>query len=1796
MVANVIRKFGIAYHLYVLCLQIIVYLCSNQPQTIMKKVLILFLILLSLPTLQAQNIKKEWRQYNRLAWKDRPRDQIQKLHEIRAIALEQRLPEDFFSTCRKEERIYSRVDWKSRDSLKASLRDVVESYGEPLLTYRWLNRDWDFALAHREELSSGCHPDLQFNRISFLQTKEVDDIANDFEWILWDKLIQDHSLTDTSEVYRLLVEQIGDRYPSRPYLSYVMAGRETDRLAAMKKLAKQYVDDPFRFLPEKEVLQMRFEKLLRDPSVTQGDARSLYNDAEAFSRAIKVGGVQQRVDLSVKHILDRLSKSDLRIEFQNDSVVLIGRNFVRGKLEFLSNGTSRDVSFHNKHGRFYALDTLVVPIPDLPDGSYYVHSDKYYASSNYEKHSLSLAVCQKEDGYAVYVADYQTGEPVSSATLRLDRVKRWKTKNYQEKEIALDGLTLLPAEFQNKIGSKPAVLSARIGDRRSASVILNLDRKKEEVRVTPALMHARVLKERGAYRPGDILKAKAILFEGDLHDRVKALPKGKEVQIRMVNAENKRLSEIDLKTNSFGSVAWEWPIPAQERNGLWNIEVVFRKKTIARSSFRVDDFVLPSYELTFDPLQAPFFPDSLGEITGRLVSYSDHPVEGITLQGKVSEQGKKEWEGPVAIGPEGAFRIPLRLSHAGEYILEIHAVDVTGETRQFEHRFTVYYNLSLSAVLANAEEGAFSLPYSILEKSVLTEQHGHIEWTVKNLTQTVRAPVTYRLTDEQGELVLEGTSEETLDLDLSAFPDGLYFLQGEVDGGKQKSLVDLPILKMTSELNAKVQSVFLPGKTLLEEGESIHARFGAGDGPIWAIASLIAPNGDVLASRQLFLEGTPGKEDALLNVEFLYENSYPDAVRLQIFYFRHAEQIVHEAVYYRSRHEMDLPLMVSRFVDRTMPGAPNTLSLQTEPGVETAVAIFDKSLDEIHPNGWRTVSLLSPVFNNPWPKMKAGTITGENAPLSSRYNRQVSGVVIDTNGESIAFASVSAISTIYTLTDIYGNFSLNVPVGTLLNVECLGYQPLSIPAGSNMRIILEEDVQYLDEVVVGYGVRPGIRLRGIGSRAVNSITSALSGTTSGVQVSASRKKNTAASEVIVEEEEEDVEELELMDHEFREIFSEALAFEPFLYPDESGKVDVSFQTTDKLSTYHVNVFAHDATMRNAALQRDFVVTIPVRIAVTPPRYLYEQDEYEIAVVVSSISDEALSGRLYLRAEAGNDSSSVQFADMELPAGGSASARFSFRAPSGEGPVILLFTFDGGGFQDAVRYSVPVYRSEQLLTECHSALAGPEAVDSLRRMFVNVPGEQAEMTVRTLREVVNEGFSAWTEPQDLDAISLSASLYARSLLGRDTTGILTQLLALRGEDGGFAWTEGMESSPLVTATLLERFARLRDKGIAIPDMEASVHYLDNSQFGNWMPMWCGGLTDDIYMDIRAMWSSVPFDLTGIEKKAVRRYRIKDFRRFARSYLTPGRYDYANGWILDKARRVRTLQNLTATDEGIALGRAWGESVFTASRFKRSIAKDLSSLEQYAVRHPSGGLYYPNAVLPFCGLLSSEVYAHSLLADLLKGPVSDGIKLWLMLQNETQSWTGDPAYLDALQVVKSAPDSLLNRQVVSLTATSALPFKEIRASGNGMRVERRYYLEKDGSRTEIQPGDTLQVGDRIVACYEIWSEENRSFVRINAFREANLLPVNQRSGPVEGKIMNPILIDGIWTRLPQCYRDIRTDRTCWWLDVCPEETTVWEDAFFVTQAGTFTAPVITVESLYAPQYRANGNYQSHLTAEQ
>ena len=1771
-----------------------------------KLVVFLALSLLPLVALSARELTKEWRDYYRVARKDRPREQIEKLHQIRTIALERHLPDDLLEACRTEERVFSRMNWKGLDSLHQALTRAVESYGEPLLTWRWLDQDWEYAKANQKELGSARHPALQPRQIPFLQDRDVDDIADDFEWILWDRLTKDLSLGPDSEEFRLLDGRIGDRYPNRPYLSFLMARRAVEQIPALQAVADKYADTPFRFIPEREILQERWKRLRKDEAADEAGARRLYEDVNAYHKALRSqkAGFGRGLNLSVDDIRDGLTAPSLSVRFQEDSIVLTGRNFGRGHVSFESDEHSRTVTLRNRDGRFYVPDTVKARIPDLPDGSYRVVT-QHGGRTSYQKHTLSLAVRRQGKDFAVYVADYLTGEPATTAVIRL-RYGR-SHKKVLEREIQLDGqgFTPLPADFRKKIGPDDDVLLvARVGNHLSETV--SVREWSPRVREIPAKFHARVFKDRGAYRPGDTLKAKAILFEGDLHDRVKALGKGKGVRVKILNAQRKTLADMNLKTNDFGSVAWEWAIPEGERNGLWNIEVLYKDEMLARSAFRVDDFVLPTFEVTFDPREKPYFPDSGIEICGKVSSYSGHPVDGIVLEGRITSYSREVWKGTLSVDGDGAFRIPFTTGLSGLYKLTIRATDATGETRDFEHEFRVSSGLSLSVALENATPGELSAgPFLNLDRSVLTEPVARLAWTVKNGDESVRLPVRYFLMDADGNELRTGVSKETLELDLSDCPDGLYYIKGDVLTMQVTGETVMPILKMTSGLYGPVRSVFLPGETEIEAGRRIQARLGAGAGPLWAVATLTAPDGSVLESRPVHLYG----DQSLLDLPFVYKEAYPDAVQLEIFYFREASQVSHKATYRRIRHSMDLPLSFSRFEDRTRPGAPYTLSLQSAPGVEAVVSVYDKSLDTMAPNVWKRVEPLAPVFQKPWFRSEAGRITGRSfvapngrsviAPNGAKGS--VYGVVVDIEGEPIIGASVVVEGTATgTITNVDGLFSLDAPFGARLEIACIGYVSVQRSASPGMVVVMDEDNVILDEVVViGYGVQKKENLTG-------SVTEVLSGRVSGVQTVPGRRDR--EPEVVVRADAYVDDMPELSDEDFRAVFSEALAFDPFVCSDQDGRLDVTFRTSDKLSTYHVNVFAHDPDLRNATLRQDFVVTVPVQISVAAPRYLYEEDRYLLSASVSNVSQDTLSGRLYLRVEMEDavedrQPAYAQAADLTVPAGGTSTAQFTVTAPPSFQPSFvgwwdepelnLQLVFEGDGFSDAVRLSVPVERAEQLITECHSALAGPEAVDSLRRMFANVPGDRAEVTFRTLREVAEAGLAQWTAPEDPDALSLSADFYARALLGRDTTGTLAPLLALRCEDGGFAWTKGMESSAAVTATILERMAVLRDKGIAIPDMTQTVRYLDYSQFGNWWPYWCGGLSDEQYMDIRAMWASVPFDLKGVEEKAVRRFRLRDFRSFARKYLTPGRYDYANGWILDKARRVRTLRNLTASEAGLALGRAWGEVVFASDRFAKTVQRDLLSLEQYAVRHPSGGLYYPNAVLPFRGLLSSEVYAHTLLAGLLEGRVSDGVRLWLALQNETQSWTGDPACVDALQLILSSPNDLLDRRTVTLTASEARPFADIQASGNGMRVDRKFYLEQDGKRVALQPGDTLQVGDKVVASYELWSAENRSFVRLDAFREACFLPVDQLSGQVTGD-GSPVRVDGLWTRLVQCYRDVRADRTCWWLDVCPEETTRWEESFFVTQAGTFAAPVVTVESLYAPQYRANAACGAPFTA--
>lgn len=102
------------------------------------------------------------------------------------------------------------------------------------------------------------------------------------------------------------------------------------------------------------------------------------------------------------------------------------------------------------------------------------------------------------------------------------------------------------------------------------------------------------------------------------------------------------------------------------------------------------------------------------------------------------------------------------------------------------------------------------------------------------------------------------------------------------------------------------------------------------------------------------------------------------------------------------------------------------------------------------------------------------TISNDVSEVAQQI-RKITGTVIDQNGEPVIGANVLEKGTGNgVISDINGNFSLNVNAGAVLDISYIGYIPqqVKVTSQTNLRVILQEDAKVLDEVVVvGYGVQ-----------------------------------------------------------------------------------------------------------------------------------------------------------------------------------------------------------------------------------------------------------------------------------------------------------------------------------------------------------------------------------------------------------------------------------------------------------------------------------------------------------------------------------------------------------------------------------------------------------------------------------------------------------------------------------------------------------------------------------------------------
>lgn len=216
-----------------------------------------------------------------------------------------------------------------------------------------------------------------------------------------------------------------------------------------------------------------------------------------------------------------------------------------------------------------------------------------------------------------------------------------------------------------------------------------------------------IFTDRAVYRPNQTLHWKVVAFERSAEETTLHTLEGQKVTVRLLDANGTEVVKREVSTNSFGSAAGEFAIPAGRLLGMWTVKA---EEPGGAARVRVEEYKRPTFEVSLDhPAQAPrinrkvtlkgharyYFglPVPTGKVAWRVTRAPVFPLwwEWIAPRraprviaggvAQLAEDGSFE----VAFTPEGDENAEAGVTYA--FKVDVDVTDEGGETRSADLTF-----------------------------------------------------------------------------------------------------------------------------------------------------------------------------------------------------------------------------------------------------------------------------------------------------------------------------------------------------------------------------------------------------------------------------------------------------------------------------------------------------------------------------------------------------------------------------------------------------------------------------------------------------------------------------------------------------------------------------------------------------------------------------------------------------------------------------------------------------------------------------------------------------------------------------------------------------------------------------------------------------------------------------------------------------------------------------------------------------------------------------------------------------
>lgn len=667
------------------------------------------------------------------------------------------------------------------------------------------------------------------------------------------------------------------------------------------------------------------------------------------------------------------------------------------------------------------------------------------------------------------------------------------------------------------------------------------------------------------------------------------------------------------------------------------------------------------------------------------------------------------------------------------------------------------------------------------------------------------------------------------------------------------------------------------------------------------------------------------------------------------------------------------------------------------------------------------------------------------------------------------------------------------------------------------------------------------------------------------------KRNTMADVMVAAPESEEAlettDESGFADVELRTDFSETAVFMPQLRTDAEGRVAITFTMPQSLTTWRLNAIAHTKDMHSGTLEGSVVARKALTAKLHLPRFVREKDHLSFTVALGNNSDVERKGKMQVQVLDAKTDKVVMKETIGFELKHDTDTVFAFAYFVAEGMEGLRFRVvaTAGEDSDGEQREIPVLSSVVELTDSKALTLEPGESERInvadmfpegavnRQLIVEKVADPVQVAVDALPSVA--------APRAGDVLSYASAYYAAYKLGLpDTTLYINKVYTMQKEDGSLPWYDGLAGNAYLTREVGYLLARLGSSNANAQKVMAGIKLY---------------LTE--YLQ------------ESIEK---RKEYDKDW--------TPWISDMRTLYVLTKDGKAdkETLKLVKKVLKRLPddLGEMDSEYIAIAMIVKHAlneaVLKDGVKELKARLTHKDGVyLAYRGGSWPS---IDRRLHIHTQVMEAWQTVCPEdsatlrGMQLWLLNQKRTQGWntpiecidavyalTGGEVekYRDATPVVLRDTVDLKRYRTVTLNndgsgvmwaavyAEYALPMDKVGKSSMDISIERTF------DRT------SAKVGDRV-----------KERVLIDAKRDYEYIVL---SVPRAGCSEPTVKVSGCgWDKGLSYYRQVRDDRTDYFIPSLPHGKYVIETELTVERTGKYATGVPTIKCCYAEEFRAHG----------